>query len=88
MFAAEAFGFLLRKLKPSESAEVYAFILQSLREETSPKIADSYCEGLAVLFFEIVKQVNHNLHSRVQYVLKNLFELIIFKHNEKDGEKY
>ncbi|KAL1915418.1 uncharacterized protein VTP21DRAFT_6876 [Calcarisporiella thermophila] len=69
-FAAESFGYLLRKPRAKELKVIIAYILESLR--TTP--TEDYVEGLSMLFFESIKQVDGRLHSRGLALLSELME--------------
>ncbi|KAI9252331.1 hypothetical protein BDA99DRAFT_563365 [Phascolomyces articulosus] len=75
-FTAEAFAFLLRKTRGKEFAAITQHILESLRENPS----EQYIEGLAMLFFECMKQVENQLHSRASNMYKELLTQVL---NEK-----
>ncbi|KAI8146751.1 armadillo-type protein [Fennellomyces sp. T-0311] len=72
-FTAEAFAFLLRKTRGKDFAKITQHILASLRENPS----EQYIEGLAMLFFECMKQVDHQLHSRASNMFKELQSQIL-----------
>ncbi|RKO94831.1 hypothetical protein BDK51DRAFT_29883, partial [Blyttiomyces helicus] len=72
-FTAEAFGFLLRKVKGADADRAYAAIVSSLRE--NPK--KDYCEGVSILFFETIKQVKNNLHSKARWILSKLLTVVM-----------
>ncbi|KAI8366801.1 armadillo-type protein [Radiomyces spectabilis] len=69
-FTAEAFAFLMRKLRGKDLADMVEHILSSLSAEPSRE----YTEGLAMLLFECIKQVDHRLHSRGEAVYKELLQ--------------
>ncbi|CAO3621219.1 unnamed protein product [Mucor hiemalis] len=75
-FTAEAFAFLLRKARGADLTKIIKCILNTLREDPS----ENFEEGLAMLFFESVKQIDHRLHSRGEAIYK---ELLIQSFNEK-----
>ncbi|KAJ3091156.1 U3 snoRNP protein [Quaeritorhiza haematococci] len=73
-FAAEVFGFLSRKVSRKEDVrQLHMHIVNSLRENPSA----NYAEGLAIMFFENVKQVNGNLHSRAKSTLESLIDVVL-----------
>ncbi|KAI8920655.1 armadillo-type protein [Entophlyctis helioformis] len=80
-FAAESFGFLLRKIHDSKrQREAFAFILNSLFEHNSRE----YQESISLVFFETIKQVKSAFHSKSPVILQNTLELSIelsIKHN-------
>ncbi|CAO3617504.1 unnamed protein product [Cunninghamella echinulata] len=67
-FSAEAFAFLMRKARGQTLKSLTEHILESLYNEPSKE----YTEGLAMLFFECTKQVDHRLHSRAEAIYKEL----------------
>ncbi|KAG0957866.1 hypothetical protein G6F61_002202 [Rhizopus arrhizus] len=67
-FTAEAFAFLLRKTRGAELTKIVECILNSLKEVPSKE----YEEGLAMLFFEAIKQIDHRIHSRGEAIYKEL----------------
>lgn len=50
-FAAEAFAFLIRKMRGKDLADIVRLMLQSLQQSPT----EEYVEGLAMVFFEAVK---------------------------------
>ncbi|KAJ1679300.1 U3 snoRNP protein, partial [Spiromyces aspiralis] len=72
-FAAESLSYLLRKLKGKELQSAIGFIVHSLVESSSVTI-DGYCEGLALLFFECMKNVDRQLHSKAPRIFQVLLE--------------
>ncbi|KAL0082208.1 armadillo-type protein [Phycomyces blakesleeanus] len=72
-FTAESFAFLMRKARGPDLHKLVAHILNSLRADGS----EEYVEGLAMLFFECVKQVDHQLHSRAVAVYRELLHQTI-----------
>ncbi|KAF7724248.1 U3 snoRNP protein [Apophysomyces ossiformis] len=67
-FTAEAFAFLLRKARGKDLEDIVRHILASLRSNATKE----YEEGLAMLFFECIKQVDHRMHSRGEAIYKVL----------------
>ncbi|OBZ87321.1 U3 small nucleolar RNA-associated protein 20 [Choanephora cucurbitarum] len=67
-FTAEAFAFLLRKTRGADLSKAVKCILDTLKAEPSVEFE----EGLAMLFFESIKQVDHRLHSRGESIFKEL----------------
>jgi U3 small nucleolar RNA-associated protein 20 len=73
-FAAEAFSFLLRKVKGPQLSEAIDAIVQSFMSgRVSLSKMKCYEEGVAMLFYETVKQVDGRLHSRGHLLLKEIF---------------
>ncbi|KAI7894165.1 armadillo-type protein [Mucor mucedo] len=67
-FTAEAFAFLLRKARGLDLSKIIKCILETLRKDPS----EQFEEGLAMLFFESIKQIDHRLHSRGEAIYKEL----------------
>ncbi|KAI8059768.1 armadillo-type protein [Thamnidium elegans] len=67
-FTAEAFAFLLRKARAADLTNIIKHVLNALRAEPS----EQFEEGLAMLFFESIKQIDHRLHSRGEAIYKEL----------------
>ncbi|KAI9249280.1 armadillo-type protein [Sporodiniella umbellata] len=67
-FTAEAFAFLLRKMRGAELTKITEYMLGSLAQAPS----NEYEEGLAMLFFEAIKQIDHRIHSRGEAIYKEL----------------
>lgn len=67
-FTAEAFAFLLRKTRGANLSNIIKHMLTTLRSEPSKQFE----EGLAMLFFESIKQVDHHIHSRGESIYKEL----------------
>jgi U3 small nucleolar RNA-associated protein 20 len=78
-FAAESFGFVLRKIDASIRRKVYSHILSKLR--LSP--VSDFCDGLSLLFFESIKHVKGNMHSKAPMMIQTLMTMII-----KESENY
>jgi U3 small nucleolar RNA-associated protein 20 len=74
-FAAESFAFLLRKARGKDLTLIMEYILERVRQEPN----EEFVEGVAMLFFECVKQVDHQLHSRGVAIFK---ELILHMYRE------
>ncbi|ORX62666.1 hypothetical protein DM01DRAFT_1314200 [Hesseltinella vesiculosa] len=68
-FSAEAFAFLMRKVRADGLKKLVSHILNSLDADPSPQ----YVEGLAMLFFECMKQVDGCLHSRAVAIYTELY---------------
>ncbi|KAI8098559.1 uncharacterized protein BX664DRAFT_254120 [Halteromyces radiatus] len=68
-FSAEAFAFLMKKVRGQALTDLIQHILDSLKREPS----NQYTEGLAMLFFESMKQVDNRLHSRAVSIYSELF---------------
>ncbi|CEG75265.1 hypothetical protein RMATCC62417_10338 [Rhizopus microsporus] len=71
-FTAEAFAFLLRKTRGMELTKIVKHIINSLKREPSKE----YEEGLAMLFFESIKQIDNRLHSRGEAIFKELLNQV------------
>ncbi|KAI8977543.1 armadillo-type protein [Mycotypha africana] len=69
-FAAEAFAYLLRKTRGADLAKIIHYILDTVRTNSSTEFE----EGLSMLFFESIKQVDHRLHSRAESIFKELLK--------------
>lgn len=67
-FAAESFAFLLRKARGKELTAIMSHILDKVRKEPN----EEFVEGVAMLIFECIKQVEHQLHSRGVAIFKEL----------------
>ncbi|KAI8994575.1 armadillo-type protein [Pilobolus umbonatus] len=67
-FTAEAFAFLLRKTRGEDLSKIITVILDSLKADPS----EQYEEGLAMLFFEAFRQIDHHVHSRGIPIYKEL----------------
>ncbi|KAK4515117.1 proteasome regulatory particle base subunit rpn10 [Mucor velutinosus] len=67
-FTAEAFAFLLRKARGADLTKIITCILDTLRADPSLEFE----EGLAMLFFESIKQIDHRIHSRGEAIYKEL----------------
>ncbi|KAI8575447.1 hypothetical protein K450DRAFT_261769 [Umbelopsis ramanniana AG] len=74
-FAAESFAFLLRKARGKDLTLIMEYILERVRQEPN----EEFVEGVAMLFFECIKQVDHQLHSRGVAIFK---ELILHMYRE------
>ncbi|KAG0190710.1 U3 snoRNP protein [Apophysomyces sp. BC1034] len=70
-FTAESFAFLLRKARGKDLEQIVRHMLVSLQANPT----EEYEEGLAMLFFECIKQVDHRMHSRGQAIYKVLLHL-------------
>ncbi|KAI8070329.1 armadillo-type protein [Gongronella butleri] len=68
-FSAEAFAFLMRKVRADALKKLVKHILHSLDADPSLQ----YIEGLAMLFFECCKQVDGCLHSRAVAIYTELY---------------
>ncbi|KAJ3212818.1 U3 snoRNP protein, partial [Clydaea vesicula] len=77
LFSSQVLGFLMRKIKITSYDVVFQNIIISLNENSS----EAYSDGIAGLFFEMVKQVNNTIHSKAKAVASTLFD--IFFHNDK-----
>ncbi|KAJ1805411.1 U3 snoRNP protein, partial [Coemansia sp. RSA 2599] len=62
-FAAESLAFLIRKLRGDSLQQFVHHVLASLSECPSTRL-DSYRDGLSLLFFECMRGVKDELHSR------------------------
>ncbi|KAI8646706.1 armadillo-type protein [Parasitella parasitica] len=67
-FTAEAFAFLLRKARGTDLTKIIKCIIDALKAEPAPQFE----EGLAMLFFESIKQIDHRIHSRGEAIYKEL----------------
>lgn len=67
-FAAESFAFLLRKARGKDLTHIMEYILERVRKEPN----EEFVEGVSMLFFECIKQVDHQLHSRGVAIFKEL----------------
>ncbi|KAH8554731.1 armadillo-type protein [Umbelopsis sp. PMI_123] len=74
-FAAESFAFLLRKARGKDLTLIMEYILERVRQKPN----EEFVEGVSMLFFECIKQVDHQLHSRGVAIFK---ELIIHMYRE------
>ncbi|KAJ1564236.1 U3 snoRNP protein, partial [Nowakowskiella sp. JEL0078] len=72
VFAAEAYGFLLRKAKGDIMEMTYKSIIKSLEMDSST----SYSEGVALIFFEALKGVKEKLHSRASVILLTVLSFL------------
>ncbi|RUP48500.1 hypothetical protein BC936DRAFT_144478 [Jimgerdemannia flammicorona] len=72
-FAAEAFAFLIRKARGKDLTTIVHYMLESLRAMPT----EEYVEGLAMVFFEAVKQVDNRLHSRGVAIMQVLVQQMI-----------
>jgi len=67
-FSAESFAFLLRKARGKDLTHIMEYILERVRIEPN----EEFVEGVSMLFFECIKQVDHQLHSRGVAIFKEL----------------
>ncbi|KAI9322632.1 hypothetical protein BX666DRAFT_2023084 [Dichotomocladium elegans] len=72
-FTAEGFAFLMRKARKEALSELVKHILTSLSQNGT----DQYIEGVAMVFFECIKQVGNQLHSRAVIVYKELVRQVL-----------
>ncbi|KAI7902962.1 armadillo-type protein [Cokeromyces recurvatus] len=79
-FTAEAFAYLLRKTRGADLKKIVQYILNTLKAEPSQEFE----EGLAMLFFESIKQIDHRIHSRGESIYK---ELLIQSYNNNEDIK-
>ncbi|KAJ3039093.1 U3 snoRNP protein [Rhizophlyctis rosea] len=83
-FAAEAFGFLLRKVKGQAAEMTYRHIVQSLRVDSRAE----YCEGVSLLFYETIKSVKDNINSSAKLILQRLLEAVLDGGLDEDDVAY
>ncbi|KAI9002646.1 armadillo-type protein [Gaertneriomyces semiglobifer] len=67
-FAAESFGFLLRRVPKDDTQHVYSHIVRSFSQNPTPE----YAEGLSLVFFEAMKHIKGAVHSRAGPMLRSL----------------
>ncbi|KAI9478566.1 MAG: hypothetical protein EXX96DRAFT_601338 [Benjaminiella poitrasii] len=79
-FTAEAFAYLLRKTRGADLTKIVQYILNTLKSNPSQEFE----EGLAMLFFESIKQIDHRIHSRGESIYK---ELLIQSYNSDEKNK-
>ncbi|KAI9595434.1 armadillo-type protein [Syncephalis fuscata] len=72
-FAAESFSFLLRKARGDVYRSVVEVILSSLQSNNDPELIN----GVAVMFYECVKNVDNRLHSRTAMILGVLIDALL-----------
>ncbi|KAJ1920636.1 U3 snoRNP protein [Mycoemilia scoparia] len=72
-FAAESLSYLIRKLRGNDLKSLIELVIHSLIE-TSQSSIDGFREGLSLLFFECMKSVDHQFHSKSPAIFKALLE--------------
>ncbi|KAI7881842.1 hypothetical protein K492DRAFT_206553 [Lichtheimia hyalospora FSU 10163] len=72
-YTAEAFAFLMRKARKEKLSDLIKHILQSLLENGT----EEYVEGLSMLFFESMKQIDHRLHTKAEPIYNELLVQIL-----------
>ncbi|ORZ06726.1 hypothetical protein BCR42DRAFT_496277 [Absidia repens] len=71
-FSAEAFAFLMRKIRGQGLKKLVQHILDALHKDPSLQ----YTEGLSMLFFESMKQIDNRLHSRAESIYHELYSQV------------
>ncbi|KAJ2888976.1 U3 snoRNP protein [Coemansia asiatica] len=82
-FAAESLAFLIRKLRGDPLQQLVHHIVVSLSDCSLSRL-DSYRDGLSLLFFECMRGVDGQLHSRASGTLTALLHEL-FKDNLDDN---
>ncbi|KAJ1345001.1 hypothetical protein BSLG_000516 [Batrachochytrium salamandrivorans] len=73
-FAAESFGFLLRKIKENDrQIVVFSFIMDTLLENNLRE----YLESVSLVFFETVKQVHGVFYSKASMIFHNIISIAL-----------
>ncbi|KAH6600372.1 hypothetical protein BASA50_002383 [Batrachochytrium salamandrivorans] len=73
-FAAESFGFLLRKIKENDrQVVVFSFIMDTLLENNLRE----YLESVSLVFFETVKQVHGVFYSKASMIFHNIISIAL-----------
>ncbi|RKP14808.1 hypothetical protein BJ684DRAFT_8007, partial [Piptocephalis cylindrospora] len=67
-FTAQSFAYLLRRTRGKPLSILIAGIMEDVRLHPST----AYVEGVAELFFEAVRSVDHHLHSRTAILLRDI----------------
>ncbi|KAJ1735521.1 hypothetical protein LPJ72_001828, partial [Coemansia sp. Benny D160-2] len=70
-FSAESMAFLIRKLRGTALQSFVSHTVQAM-VECSPNRVSDFRDGLALLYFECIRNVNSQLHSRASPVLTAL----------------
>ncbi|KAI8801037.1 hypothetical protein BJ742DRAFT_716305 [Cladochytrium replicatum] len=87
LFSAEAFAFLLRKVKlgSTGSSEIYDMIIRSLDEEAmEDKAADNRIDGVALIFAETIRSTKNHLHSKTNAMLLAIIRAITSQSSTSD----
>ncbi|KAJ8331227.1 U3 snoRNP protein [Batrachochytrium dendrobatidis] len=80
-FAAESFGFLLRKIKEEDKRiKVFTFIMETLLTNN----LNEYLESVSLVYFETVKQVQGSFCSKSPQIFQNIVTIALDQ-NEKHG---